>query len=56
MDFDGVLLFIVFSVWAVLALIYAAVPALSMPGAAPVWAGGAVVFLVIELLRWWRRR
>lgn len=56
MVFDRILLFAVFAVWAALALIYALVPAMSMPGAAPVWAGGAAVFLAIALAHWRRRR
>ncbi len=43
------LLVIVSAVWAALALVYATVPALHMPGYATVWGGGAVVFLVLAV-------
>lgn len=56
MDVDRLLLLLIFAVWAALAVVYVAVPAMSMPGAAPVWGSGAAVFLVIALVHWRRRR
>ena len=47
---DMVLMAIVFVVWAVLAVLYATVPTLSMPGFAVVWGVGAVIFLLLALL------
>lgn len=47
---DMVLMAIVFVVWAVLAVLYATVPMLSMPGFAVVWGVGAVIFLLLALL------
>jgi len=55
MGFDRLLLLGIFAVWAALALIYATVPALSMPGAAPVWGSGALIFLAIAIAHWRRR-
>jgi hypothetical protein len=49
---DMVLMAIVFVVWAVLAVLYATVPMLSMPGFAVVWGAGAVIFLLLALLIW----
>lgn len=36
-------------VWTVLALAYALVPMLAMPGAAPLWGVGAALFALIAL-------
>lgn len=47
---DMVLMAVVFVVWAVLAVLYATVPMLSMPGFAVVWGAGAVIFLLLALL------
>lgn len=47
---DMVLIAVVFVVWAVLAVLYATVPMLSMPGFAVVWGAGAVIFLLLALL------
>ncbi|MBI4490567.1 MAG: hypothetical protein HY694_15900 [Deltaproteobacteria bacterium] len=44
---DIVLLVVVFAVWAVLALLYATVPMLAMPGYASVWGVGSVIFLLL---------
>lgn len=49
---DMVLMAIVFVVWAVLAVLYATVPMLSMPGFAVVWGAGAGIFLLLALLIW----
>lgn len=47
---DIVLLVVVFAVWAVLALLYATVPILAMPGYATVWGWGSVIFLLLAAL------
>ncbi len=47
MKFDVALFLAVFAVWAVLAVVYATVPTLSMPGYATVWGWGALVFLAL---------
>jgi hypothetical protein len=44
---DSLLLFGVFAVWALLAVVYATVPALAMPGYAVVWGLGSLVFLAL---------
>lgn len=44
---DSILIVIVATVWTVLALLYAFVPMLDMPGAALIWGAGAAVFLVL---------
>lgn len=44
---DSALIAIVAVIWAVLALLYAVVPMLDMPGSALMWGAGAVVFLVL---------
>jgi hypothetical protein len=51
------LLAVVSAVWAVLALLYATVPMLHMPGYATVWGGGALIFLILALAiaAAWRR-
>jgi hypothetical protein len=50
MSGDVVLFLVVFAVWLVLAVVYAAVPALAMPGYAVVWGLGALVFLALALI------
>lgn len=50
MNEDGWLFAIVFAVWLVLAIVYAAVPMFSMPGYAVVWGWGALVFLGLAAL------
>lgn len=47
MNFDVRLLLVVFAVWVALALLYATVPMLHMPGYALVWGVGALVFLAL---------
>ena len=47
---DSVLLAVVFAVWALLALLYATVPMLAMPGYASVWGWGSVIFLLLAVL------
>ncbi len=42
---DALLILLVFVVWAALALIYALVPSLGMPGYVRVWGAGAALFL-----------
>lgn len=51
------LLAVVSVVWAVLALLYATVPMLHMPGYATVWGGGALIFfaLALAIAAAWRR-
>lgn len=44
---DTLLIAAVAVVWTVLALLYAFVPMLDMPGAALIWGAGAVVFLAL---------
>lgn len=50
MSDDRWLVILVFAVWAVLALLYATVPMLHMPGGARIWGAGAVIFLVLALV------
>jgi|DewCreStandDraft_4_1066084.scaffolds.fasta_scaffold00150_111 hypothetical protein len=45
MSEDVRILAIAAAVWAVLASAYALVPAFHMPGAAPLWGTGALLFL-----------
>lgn len=45
MNEDSLLFAIVFAVWLALAIIYATVPMIAMPGYAVVWGWGALVFL-----------
>jgi hypothetical protein len=52
MSFDLALLALVAAVWLLLALAYALVPALAMPGAALLWGAGGVAFLTLA----WRIR
>ena len=47
MNEDSLLLAIVALVWAALALLYAVVPMLHMPGSALVWGAGAALFLAL---------
>jgi membrane associated rhomboid family serine protease len=44
---DTIIVALVAAVWAVLALLYAALPAFDMPGAAPVWGAGAALFALL---------
>jgi len=47
---EDILLFLaVFAVWLLLAIAYAVIPALAMPGYAVVWGWGAVVFAGLAL-------
>lgn len=50
MSEDGWLVGLVFAVWATLALLYAAVPLLQMPGSTLVWGSGAALFLGLGLV------
>jgi membrane protein implicated in regulation of membrane protease activity len=50
MKTDSVLFLIVFAVWLVLAILYATVPMLAMPGYAAVWGWGSLVFLGLGVL------
>jgi hypothetical protein len=47
---DGWLIALTAVVWGVLALLYAFVPMLNMPGNALIWGSGAVVFIIIAAL------
>ncbi len=42
---DVPLILLVFLVWAALALVYALVPSLGMPGYVRVWGAGSLLFL-----------
>ncbi|MBF0354143.1 MAG: hypothetical protein HQL43_02790 [Alphaproteobacteria bacterium] len=53
MSQDVLLLGLISAVWAVLALAYALVPMLNMPGSALIWGSGAGLFLGLAL---WVRR
>jgi hypothetical protein len=44
---DSLLIAAVATVWLVLALLYAFVPMLDMPGGALIWGAGAAVFLAL---------
>jgi hypothetical protein len=44
---DTIIIALVAAVWAVLALLYATLPALDMPGAALVWGAGAALFALL---------
>jgi hypothetical protein len=50
MNEDTILFIAVFAVWAMLALVYATVPLLSMPAYATVWGWGSIVFLVLAAI------
>jgi hypothetical protein len=50
MSRDVLLFLAVFAVWLALAIVYAAVPALAMPGYAVVWGLGSLVFLALALI------
>jgi len=50
MKTDSVLFLIVFAVWLALAIVYATVPMLAMPGYAVVWGWGSLVFLGLAAL------
>lgn len=47
---EFILLLVVVFVWLALALVYAVVPGLNMPGYIRVWGIGAVVFLVLAVV------
>jgi membrane protein implicated in regulation of membrane protease activity len=47
---DVVLFLAVFAVWLGLAILYAALPMLAMPGYALVWGLGSLVFLALALI------
>lgn len=47
---DSILIAIVAAVWAALALLYAFVPMLAMPGGALVWGAGAAIFVALAAL------
>lgn len=50
MNEDIWLLVTVFAVWAALAVAYAAVPMLHMPGYSTVWGWGSAIFLGLGVL------
>lgn len=50
MNEDSWLLIVVFAIWAVLAVAYATVPMLHMPGYSTVWGWGSVIFLGLGVL------
>jgi hypothetical protein len=47
---DSLLFLAVFTVWILLALVYAVVPMFAMPGYAAVWGYGSLVFLGLAVL------
>jgi hypothetical protein len=47
MSEDTGLIAAVGGVWALLAILYATVPMLDMPGSVTIWGGGAVLFLAL---------
>jgi hypothetical protein len=47
MSEDTWLIAIVGGVWTLLAILYATVPMLDMPGSVTIWGGGAVLFLAL---------
>jgi hypothetical protein len=47
---DSILIAIVAAVWTALALLYAFVPMLGMPGGALVWGAGAAIFAALAAL------
>ena len=47
---DGWLIALTAAVWGVLALLYAFVPMLNMPGSALIWGSGAAVFIGLTAL------
>jgi membrane protein implicated in regulation of membrane protease activity len=49
MKHDCSLLLIVAGIWAVLAVLYATVPMLHMPGYASIWRWGALIFFVLAV-------
>jgi hypothetical protein len=50
MSEDGWLIGLVSAIWTALAALYAFVPMFNMPGSAPVWGSGAVVFPGLTVL------
>lgn len=50
MRYDSLLFLAVFAVWLLLAIAYATVPMLAMPGYAAVWGWGSLVFLGLAAL------
>jgi hypothetical protein len=53
---DSVLFLAVFAVWLALAILYATVPMLAMPGYAAVWGYGSLVFLGLAIAAVWAGR
>jgi hypothetical protein len=53
---DGILIGLVFAVWAAIALAFTLVPMLAMPDMARIWGAGAVLFLVLAAVTLRRRR
>ena len=49
LSLDALLIAVVFVVWAVLAVLYAAVEAIAMPPATIVWGAGAALFLALAI-------
>ena len=47
---DGWLIALTAAVWGVLAMLYAFVPMLNMPGSALIWGSGTVVFIGLAAL------